>query len=95
MCINCRETRIVLLDRGFGQLIKEYENREKHICGSKSSTHPMHTHDLSRTSFEPYIKTPFYLQTGIGNECRVLRDYQLTGIDFIIQVGICLIALII
>lgn len=74
--LSIRETKKTLDSHGFSSLVDEYLQRESNITGAKSSSHPLHTHDLSRTSFEPYSATPAYMRKDQGRE---LRDYQLTG----------------
>lgn len=79
-----RESRQTLCDHGFASLISQYEERESQICGPKSASHPLHSHDLSRTSFEPYTSTPFYLKLANNNPGE-LRDYQLMGVNWMIS----------
>lgn len=76
------ETAATLEKHGFKPLIDAYWERESRIVGAASTQHPLHSHLLSRTSFEPYQETPFYMNRVKAGD---LRDYQLTGLNWMIS----------
>jgi hypothetical protein len=71
-----RETGDILREHGFVSVIEDFYKLQSRISGSASASLPLHRHSLSRTSFQPYATTPFYLNKSHGKD---LRDYQLTG----------------
>ncbi|KAK1443552.1 chromodomain-helicase-DNA-binding protein 3-related protein [Babesia gibsoni] len=76
------EEEKVMLDHDFGHLIQGYKDREDRICGEAARRMPWNTHSLSLTKFEPYNETPKFLA---NNESRRLRDYQLIGVNWIVN----------
>eukprot|EP01054_Gregarina_sp_Poly1_P005207 Gregarina_sp_Poly_1__5206@NODE_275_length_10210_cov_177_124618_g240_i0_p1_GENE_NODE_275_length_10210_cov_177_124618_g240_i0NODE_275_length_10210_cov_177_124618_g240_i0_p1_ORF_typecomplete_len1872_score305_73SNF2_N/PF00176_23/1_5e67Helicase_C/PF00271_31/3_4e22HDA23/PF11496_8/1_8e21Chromo/PF00385_24/4_6e06Chromo/PF00385_24/2_4e05ResIII/PF04851_15/1_4e13ERCC3_RAD25_C/PF16203_5/1_1e03ERCC3_RAD25_C/PF16203_5/1_1e09Cdh1_DBD_1/PF18196_1/8_8e05CHDCT2/PF08074_11/4_6e03CHDCT2/PF08074_11/0_0008CDH1_2_SANT_ len=77
------EAEEFMVELGFEPLVATYRERESRIHGPLSAHLPLNQHDMSETSFEPYTSTPKYLGTPEKN--LTLRDYQLTGVNWIIS----------
>lgn len=80
---QCTEEEEETLERhGFGGLVEAYYEREDRISGASALKTPWNTHSISLTKFEPYMDTPTYLA---HHESRKLRDYQLTGLNWMVN----------
>ncbi|KAF8820970.1 chromodomain helicase Dna binding protein CHD1/SWI2/SNF2 [Cardiosporidium cionae] len=76
------EIRETIEKHGFKNLIDAYFEREDRIQGKAAMDSIWNAQSLSRTKFEPYISTPWFISR---NTTLLLRDYQLTGLNWMVS----------